>query len=350
MKDLTVIGIDIAKNYLQIHGTDSQGKALIKKRLTRSNFLNYMAQVPKCLIGLEACGGANYWAKELIGLGFEVKIMAPKKVKKFVENNKNDGKDAEACAIAVCRKDMIFVPIKNEMQLEIQGLHRIRSYYIKTHTGLINMIRGLLQEFGTVLPRGKKGFFEGINELIYGEKNKIPVGTRTNLKQLFADLKQLNETIARYTKEIETIAKEEETCKKIKTITGIGPITATALVAKIGNGSEFQKGRDLSAFLGLVPKQNCSGETIHLGKITKHGDRYLRTLLIHGGRASIKAALRKNKITGFYEKNDPHSQWMRQVFERKGWQKASVAVANKNTRMVVALLKNNTTFQPELAH
>lgn len=350
MKDLTVIGIDIAKNFMQIHGADPKGKVVFKKRIARDRFLTFMANIPTCLVGMEACGGANYWARELTKLGFEVRLMSARKVKKFVENNKNDAKDAIACSEAVLRSDMEFVPIKNEEQQEIQGIHRVRSYYVKQRTGLINMMRGLLLEFGIAIPQGKVAFGKKINLLLNSEEGLLSPQTKNLISGLFENLKQLNQLIGGYTTQIETIARKDESCKRIQTIEGIGPITATALIAKIGNGSEFRKGRGLSAFLGLVPKQNSSGETQRLGRITKHGDRYLRQLLIHGGRSSVQAAMRKNKITGLYEKHDAHSQWMRSLVERIGKNKACVAVANKNARMVVALLKNQSTFQSALAH
>lgn len=350
MGDLTTIGIDIAKNYIQIHGQDNRGKGLLKKRLSREKFLPYMANLPKCLIGMEACGGAHYWANELIKLGFDVKLMSPRKVKKFVENNKNDAKDAEACAEAVGRANMRFVPIKTAVQMEIQAFHRIRSFYVKQRTGLTNMIRGMLLEMGIAIPKGKAAFVKNLRILLDADNACLSDKMKNAFQHLYDDLKRLNEEIERHTASLEKLAKEDEYCKHISTVPGIGPITATAMIAKIGNGSDFKKGRDLSAFLGIVPKQHSSGDKQVLGKISKHGDRYLRQLLIHGGRSSLQAAMRKNKKTGLFEKQDKHSQWMRKLAERVGMNKASVAMANKNARIIVALLKNQTTFQPELAH
>lgn len=350
VENLSVIGIDIAKNFIQIYGMDTKGKLILKKRLKRENFLTFMANVPKCLIGMEACGGAHYWAKQLKRLGFEVKLMSPRKVKKFVENNKNDEKDAKACGEAVQRADMRFVPIKNDSQLEMQALHRARSYYVRQRTGLSNRIRGLLLEIGMAIPQGKASLAKKMSLLLHEEESPLSPKMKLLFLGLWEDMHRLNLRVEEYSHQIEQLAKEDELCKRLQTIDGIGPITATALMAKIGNGSEFRKGRELSAFLGLVPKQNSSGETQRLGRITKHGDRYVRQLLIHGGRSSIQAALRKNKTTGLFEKQDSHSQWMRKLVERVGRNKASVAVANKNARMVVAVLKNKTPFKPILAH
>lgn len=350
MKNLTTIGIDIAKNYLQIHGADRQGKRVLKKRIARENFLNFMANLPKCLIGMEACGGAHYWANELIKLGFEVKLMSPKKVKKYVDNNKNDAKDAEACAEAVNRANMRFVPIKTKKQMDIQALHRIRSFYVKQRTGLTNMIRGVLLEMGIAIPQGKAALIKHLRILLDADNACLDNKIKSVFQNLYDDLKRLDEEIKRYTASLEKLAQEDEYCKRISTLSGIGPITATAMIAKIGNGNEFRKGRELSAYLGLVPKQHSSGEKQILLGISKHGDRYVRQLLIHGGRSALKAARRKDKKTGLFEKQDAHSQWIRKLVERVGMNKASVAIANKNARIIIALLKRQTTFQPALAH
>lgn len=350
MKDLKTIGIDIAKNYMQIHGADSKGKRVLKKRVTRGNFLTVMANLPNCLVGMEACGGAHYWANELIKLGFDVRLMSARKVKMYVENNKNDAKDAEACAEAVTRANMRFVAIKNAVQMEIQALHRIRSFYVKQRTGLTNMIRGILLEMGIAIPKGKSALVKHLCILLDADNVSLTDKMKNVLQCLYDDLKQLNETIGLHTKTLEKLGEEDEYCKRISTLPGVGPITATAMIAKIGNGCEFKKGRELSAYLGLVPKQHSSGEKQMLLGISKHGDRYIRQLLIHGGRSNVRAALRKSKQTGLFEKQDEHSLWIRKLVERIGINKASVAVANKNARMVVALLKNKTTFQAKLAH
>jgi transposase len=350
MKNLTTIGIDIAKNYIQIHGADSKGGRVIKKRDTRGNFLTFMSNLPRCLIGMEACAGAHYWARELIKLGFEVKLMSPRKIKKYIENNKNDAKDAEACAEAVTRANMQFVPIKTQEQMDIQALHRIRSFYVKQRTGLTNMIRGILLEMGIAIPQGKSALIKNLRILLDADNISLNNQMKTVFQKLYDDLKRLNEVIDCYTESLEKLAQEDEHCMRISTLPGLGPISATAVIAKIGNGSEFRKGRELSAYLGLVPKQHSSGEKQILLGISKHGDRYVRQLLIHGGRSALKAAMRKNKNTGLFIKTDKHSQWMRKLAERIGMNKASVAVANKNARIIIALLKDQTPFQPALAH
>lgn len=350
MKDITVIGIDIAKNYIQLHGANDKGKPMLKKRLPRDKFLPFMANLPICLVGMESCGGANYWAIELIKLGFTVKLMSPRKVKKFVEHNKNDAKDAEGCSIAATRADVPAVPVKTLIQQEIQAIHRARSYYVKQQTALMNMMRGLLLELGIVFPKGKAALIRNLRKLLDADNHQLSNNNKTLYLRLHEDLKQLIEQVEHFSGQLETLAEQDEYCKRINSLPGIGPISATAVIAKIGNGSEFHKGRDLSAYLGLVPKQRSSGETQRLGKISKNGDRYVRTLLIHGARSSVCAAMRKHKLTNLFIKNDVHSEWMRNLVERVGKNKACVAVANKNARMIVALLKNQTNFQAELAH
>jgi transposase len=351
MRDITIIGVDIAKNFIQIHGATDKGKVLLKKRLPRQKFLAFMATLSTCLVGMEACGGAHYWATELTKLGFDVKLMSPKKVKKYLDShNKNDERDAAACAEAVSRATMTFVPIKTITQMNIQSLHRIRSFYIRQRTALMNMMRGLLLELGIAIPKRKSALVNKLHELLDADNTWLDEQNKACFQDLYIDLKNLDTQIEKHTTKLKALAQEDELCQRLQTIEGIGVISATALIAKIGNGGEFQKGRELSAYLGLVPKQHSSGETQRLLGITKHGDRYIRQLLIHGGRAVVQASKRINKVTGHYAKQDIHSQWVRKLADRLGTNKASVAVANKNARMVIALLKNQTTFEAKLAH
>lgn len=350
MKDITIIGIDIAKNNLQIHGKNARGKTVLKKCLPRNKFLPFMAKLPGCLVGMEACAGSNYWANELIKLGFEVKLMSARKVKMFVICQKNDNKDAEACSIAVDREDMTFVPIKTKEQMDIQAAHRIRNFYVKYKTALMNMIRGLLLENGIAIKKGEKALIEKINQILCSEDSLLTGNMKKMLRDLYTSLEETSSHADQKTNEIEKLADKDPLCQKIMTLPGIGPIGSSAVIAKIGNGSEFKNGRELSAYLGLVPKQNSSGEKESLGRITKHGDRYIRYLLIHGGRAAVKAAIKKNKKTGSFIKNDEHSQWIRNLCHRVGQNKASVAVANKNARLVIGLLKKDKNFVPALAH
>ena len=351
MTNITTIGIDIAKNYIQIHGATEKGKTLLKKRLAREKLLPFMANLSSCLVGMEACSGAHYWARELTKLGFDVRVMSPQKVKKYLDGHmKNDERDAAACAEAVSRDSMRFVSIKTIEQTNIQSMHRIRSFYIRQRTALMNMIRGLLLEHGIAINKSESALIKKLNELLDADHERLDEENKLCFQHLYNDLKKLDSRINEQTQKLKTLAKQDELCQRLQTIEGIGTITATALIAKIGNGTDFKNGRELSAYLGLVPRQHSSGDTQRLLSITKHGDRYIRELLVHGGRAVVQAAKRTHKITGQFVKQDPHSQWVRKLSERLGTNKTSVAIANKNARMVIALLKNRTTFDATLAH
>jgi len=350
MENFTVIGIDSAKNFMQIHGTNERGKVLLKKRISREKFLAYMANLSRCTIGMEACGGSNYWALELVQLGFDVRLMSPNKVKKYAEHHKNDAKDAQACAEAVSRAHMRFVPIKTREQMTMQARHRIRSYFIKERTALSNMMRGLLLEQGIAIPQGKAALTRQMRELLASDNEQLSQMMKNMFQDLWDELTRLDGKIEAHTTAMEKLAKEDGYCQRLNSIPGIGAITSTALIAKIGNGSEFRKGRELSAYLGLVPKQHSSGESQKLLGISKHGDRYLRQLMIHGGRSAVKAAMRTNSLSKIHIKQDKHSQWIRKLVERVGMNKASVAVANKNARIIIALMKGQTDFNAALAH
>jgi transposase len=308
MLNVTVIGVDIAKNVIQIHGADEKGKGVLKKRISRENFLSEMSKLPKCLVGMEACGGSNYWARELKKLGFDAKQMPPLKVKKYADHQKNDARDAAACAEAVTRESMIFVPPKTEEQLKLQRMHRARSFYVKQKTGLMNMIRGFLLEMGIAIPQGESALYKGLDGL--SNEKKLDEESKLFIENLYESLKALNKNLETHDSELRRLAKVDKQSVRLQTIEGIGPLTATALTAKIGNGIEFHKGRDLSAYLGLVPKQNSSGDKQSLGGITKHGDKYIRQLLIHGGRSVVQASKRVDKKTGAYIKQDAHSEWV----------------------------------------
>jgi transposase len=352
MTNITTIGIDIAKNYIQIHGATDKGKTLLKKCLPRAKFLQFMANLPSCVVGMEACGGAHYWATELNKLGFDVKLMSPQKVKKYLDSHiKNDERDAAACAEAVGRNNMTFVSIKTTEQTNIQSTHRIRSFYVRERTALMNMMRGLLLEHGIAIKKSESALIKKLNDLLSDTDDmRLDEENKECFQHLYDDLKKLDSRIDQQTQKLKALAQENELCQRLQTIDGIGTITATALIAKIGNASEFKKGRELSAYFGLIPKQHSSGDTQRLLGITKHGDRYVRELLVHGGRSVIWAAKRINKATGLYSKQDPHSKWVRELADRLGINKASVAIANKNARIVVALLKNKTIFNAKLAH
>jgi len=343
MNDVTTIGIDLAKNIFQLHGMDKLGKTVFQKRLTRHKLPTFMANLPPALIGMEACSGAHHWARRFISFGHDVKLMPPQYVKPYVKTNKNDANDAQACAEAVTRPNMHFVPIKQLEQHDMQSLHRIRSLFVKQRTALMNQIRGILAEYGISCRVGKSSLLRKLVDLLDNSSSEMTTVAKTFLKDLYDELKHIDQHVKKYTKQMEEAARHDQYCQQIQTIPGIGPLSASALVASISDASGFDSGRGLSAWLGLVPKQSSSGGKERLLGISKRGDRYIRQLLVHGARAVVQAVLKQDK-------KDKHSCWIRSLVERCGKNKATVALANKNVRVVWALLNKGTTFDPDLAH
>ena len=341
--EVTTIGIDIAKRIFQIHSVNKHGKTILKKKLMRDQVLTFMSNIPRCLVGMEACGGANYWAREISKLGHEVKLMAPQFVKPYVKTNKNDEADAEAICEAVTRPNMRFVPIKSVEQQDILSIHRVRERLVRNRTALANEIRGLLLEFGFIIP-------QGINKIIIKLTEILDEGILSNLShQTFSDLKEEflenDKKIKELEKRLKTIASELDRYQQLTAIPGLGLITATALIATIGNASCFKDGRQLSSWLGLVPKQHSSGGKEKLLSISKRGNVYLRTLLIQGARAVLNAKLRftteEQKTKKDYSK---FTQWMFNLSERRGHNKTIVAVANKMARVVFAVLSSGNDY------
>lgn len=335
MSNITVLGIDLAKDVFQIHGTDDKGKGVLRKRLSRSKLITYMANTPPCLVGIEACGGAHYWARTFSAFGHTVKIMAPQFVKPYVKSNKNDARDAEAIAEAVTRPTMRFVPIKGIEQQDVLLLHRVRELAMKQRTALGNQIRGLLAEFGVVIAKGLN-HLEKLPETLELHKDKLSFTSTEIFIQLHEQLKRYNEQVEHYDKKIKHHAATEPRCIAVQKIEGIGPITASAIVATISDPNVFKNGREVSAWLGLVPKQHSSGNKIILGGITKRGDRYVRKLLVHGARSVVKTC---------ENKTDKRSKWVADKKQRCGYNKASVAVANKNARIIWAMLATGECYR-----
>ena len=335
MKNITVLGIDLAKNVFQLHGTDPKGKCILKKRLGRESLIEFMAQLPSCLVGIEACGGAHYWARTFQSMGHIVKIMAPQFVKPYVKSNKNDQNDAAGINEAVSRPTMKFVPIKQIEQQDILLMHRCRELLIKQRTALSNQIRGLLAEYGVVIPQGMNQI-KILPEILDSNKEKLSTRARCIFTRLHEQFKTLQEQICVYDKEIEQHAHEDVRCKEIQKLNGIGPITASAIVATIGDPNVFKNGREVSAWLGLVPKQHSSGNKVHMGGISKRGDCYVRTLLIHGGRSFVNVCEKKT---------DKLSLWVADKKHRCGYNKAAVALANKNARIIWAMLATGEAYR-----
>jgi len=335
---ITTIGIDLAKIQFQVHGVDERGNATLKKPLRRGQMVTFFANLPPCLIGMEACGSAHYWANKLQALGHTVKLMAPQFVKPYVKTNKNDAADAEAICEAVSRPNMRFVPIKSPEQQAVLALHRARQGFVKARTAQANQIRGLLAEHGIVIPRGIAYIGRHLPEIREDGENGLPDLFRQLIARLSDHLKELDRQVCELEAQIQAWHRESAASRKLAGIPGIGPLTASALVASIGDAGQFKNGRQLAAWLGLVPRQHSSGGKQTLLGISKRGDSYLRTLLIHGARAVIRVAERKAQHTG---------SWLAGVLERRHKNIAAVALANKNARTVWALLVHDREYRAE---
>jgi transposase len=337
MKEMSVLGIDIAKRVFHVVGTDDTGKIVLRKRLSRHALMPFLAQLPPVLIGMEACGGAHYWARRFHEHGHEVKLMAPQFVKPYVKSNKNDTRDAEGIAEAVTRPTMRFVPVKAVDQQDIQALHRVRERLMGARTALVNEVHGLLHEYGIVMPQGVAKFRQAVVEKLESEQDKLTALSQAMFWKLLEEFTALEEQLAYYQERLDTLATTHPECQRLMTIPGIGPLSATALVATVSDASAFKNGRQFAAWLGLVPRQHSTGGKERLLGISKRGDSYLRKLLIHGARATMR-------WVGL--KTDRRSQWIRQLVERRGKNRAAVAVANKNARIVWALLTSHQDYQP----
>lgn len=336
--EITTVGIDLAKNVFQVHGVDRRGKTVLRKQLKRGQVIPFFANLQPCLIGLEACGSAHFWANKLQGLGHTVKLMAPQFVKPYVKTNKNDAADAEAICEAVSRPSMRFVPIKNGEQQAVLALHRARQGFVKARTAQANQIRGLLAEFGITLPQGIGHIAKRLPDILGDAENGLPGTFRALMQRLGEHLKALDQQVSELEQQIQLWHRDSDASKRLAQIPGIGPITASALVASIGNASNFENGRQLAAWLGLVPRQSSTGGKQVLLGISKRGDTYLRTLLIHGARAVVRVAERKAQHTG---------SWLAGVMGRRNKNVAAVALANKNARTVWALLAHERDYQPD---
>jgi transposase len=337
---VTTLGIDLAKNIFRLHGVDCRGAVVLRKQLSRRQMLQFLARLEPCLIGMEACAGAHYWARELEKLGHTTRLMSPHLVKAYRKNQKNDGNDAAAICEAVGRPSMRFVPIKSAAQQDIQAAHRIRFQLIKWRTALANKVRGLLSEYGIVVAQGLAPLQRELPRLLADEEIPLSGFFREMLSEMAERLKLLDQRIHQYDLKIERVFGQDERCPRLAQVEGVGPLTATALVAAIGNPHEFKSGRELSAWLGLVPRQHSSGGRNVLLGISKHGDRYLRTLLIHGARASIRVVERRR---------DARSLALSRLKARRGSNVAAVALANHNARVLWALLAKGEDYRPRAA-
>jgi transposase len=337
LKDITTIGIDLAKNVFQLHGINSKGIIVLRKRLGRRNVLPFFANLRSCLIGLEACCGSHFWARELEKLGHEVRQMPPQYVKAYVKTNKNDANDAEAVCEAVSRPNMRFVPTKSEEQLNLQALHRIRERLVRSRTSLSNQIRGLLLEAGISIPQGVAKIRNLLPEIYEDLSNRLTLIERDYLSDLYTELVDLDGKVLKYEKQLQNLCGQSAECQKLLTIPGIGLLTATALISAIGDAHAFKNGRQLAAWVGLTPRQHSSGGKDRLMGISKRGNCYLRKLLVHGARSVVYRCRNKD---------DSRSKWLAGIEDRRGTMKATVAQANKTARIVWAVLVKNEPYCP----
>ena len=336
--NITTLGIDLAKNIFQLHGADSRGNPVLTKTLTRNKPTKAIANLPKCRIVMEACGGANHWARKFREYGHDVKLISPQFVKPFVKSNKNDRNDAEAIVEAASRPSMRYVSAKTIEQQDLQSLLRLREGLIEIRTKMSNQLRGLLAEYGIALAKGISQLHKALPKLFdRGTDNELTASFKEMLEMQYNLLITVEQQISTYETKLKIIAKTNEACQRVQQVEGVGPITAIALAATISNPDDFKNGRHFAAFLGLVPRQHSSGGKERLLGISKHGDSYLRQLLIHGARPVILYSGKKN---------DTRSLWINGLKMRAGTNRTSVALANKNARIVLALLKNKEAYRP----
>lgn len=333
--EITTIGLDLAKNVFQVHGVNERGRAVLRKQLKREQVAPFFANLPPCLIGIEACASAHHWARKLQALGHTVRLMAPQFVKPYVKSNKNDAADAEAICEAVSRPSMRFVPIKNIEQQAVLSLHRVRQGFVRARTAQANQIRGLLGEYGLVVPQGIAYIAQRVPALIEDAENELPGNFRLLIQRLLDHLKALQERVDEIEVQIKAWHRASEASQRLEKVPGIGPLTASALVASIGDAKNFDSGRQFAAWLGVVPRQHSSGGKPTLLGMSKRGDAYLRTMLIHGARSVIYRAT---------QKADPDS-WLVKITTRRNKNVAAVAMANKTARTVWALLAHGREFK-----
>jgi transposase len=335
----TTIGLDLAKNVFQVHGVDARERAVLRKRLPRTKVLEFFAQLPPCRIGMEACPGAHWWARQLLRLGHDVRLMPPQYVRPYVKRNKNDAADAEAICEALTRPSMRFVPIKSLEQQAALLLHRTRDLLVAQRTQLVNALRGHLAEFGVVTAKGIGRVRELVALLAEAEEERIPPLAREVLLTVVGQLREIERKITELERQLLAWHRTNEVSRRLATIPGVGPITATALVATVGDPAYFRSGRQFAAWLGLIPRQRSSGGKQWLGGISKRGDGYVRRLLVHGARTVVR----------WQKRRAPTPTWLGDLLMRRPVNVATVALANKNARIAWALMVRNETFQAGFA-
>jgi transposase len=335
----TTIGLDLAKNVFQVHGVDAAGQAVIRKKLRRSQMLTFFQTLEPCLVGVEACATAHYWAREISALGHEVRLMPASYVKAYLRRQKNDAADAEAICEAVRRPTMRFVPIKSADRQSVMVLHRTRALLVRQRTMLINAIRGHCAEFGMIVAQGARRVADLLDDVRRSDGATLPDLARSALLMLADQLGALAAQINRLDRRLLVWHRQSQTSQRLATIPGVGIITATALAASITDPSLFRSGREFSAFLGLVPRQNSSGGKDKLGRISKMGDGYLRKLLVVGATSVIRRAR-----TG----SSASATWVNALLARRPARVVTVAMANKTARIVWAILARGGVYRPAI--
>lgn len=337
--EITTVGLDLAKNVFHVVCCNKAGKLIKKKKLRRNTVREYFTQLPSCLVAMEACASAHYWGREVESLGHKVKLLPPRKVKPYVTGQKNDYNDAAGIAEAATREAIRSVSIKTIEQQDLQSLQRLRSARTKERTALSNPLRGLLAEYGIVIPRGISQIRNRLPDILEDADYNISLRLRAWLHRGYQQLLRLDEDIQFYTTELEKISRENEDCQRLQALSGFGPIVSSAYVAHINDGKSFKRGRDVSASIGLVPRQHSSGDKAILLGITKRGNSTLRSLLIHGARSVVRHAANKD---------DALSRWINHIKMTRGTNKAAVALANKLSRIAWAMVINKTEYQPSV--
>lgn len=333
---VTTIGLDLAKNVFQVHGVTTDGEVAFNRPLRRAQVLTFFECLEPCLVGIEACGTSHYWAREISRFGHDVKLIPPVYVKPYVKRGKSDAADAEAICEAVTRPTMRFVEIKTPEQQAILAVHRTRDLMVRQRTQTVNMLRAQLAEFGEILPKGVRYAMQFAKNCLNGENTDLPEVAGDIIFELCDQLLFLHEKIAHCFRKMNAIAKSEKRVALLQTIPGIGPITASAIVATIGSGKQFNNGRELSAWLGLTPLNKSSGGKERLGRISKMGDQYIRRLLVLGMTSRIRL------IKAQPERFDP---WFADILQRKPSKVAAIAMANKTARIVWAVLIRNEPYK-----
>lgn len=336
MEKVSTVGLDIAKHVFQIHGVDALGAVIVRRKLRREDVTGFFKALPPCLIGIEACATGHHWARVLTALGHEVRLMPASYVKPYVKRQKNDATDAEAICEAVTRPTMRFVPVKSQEQQSVLMLHRVRELLIRQRTMLVNALRGHLAEFGVVTRQGIAGVGTLIALVEGQDADLLPPLAQAALRPMVGQLREVHEKVSEMDRQIHAWHRSNELSRRLETIPGIGPITASAIAATVSDATLFKSGRQLAAWIGLVPRQNSSGGKDRLGRISKQGDPYLRRLLVVGAHAVLRFSA-KSKVAS--------TRWAAELLAKKPYNVVAVALANKMARIVWALMATGRRFE-----